>query len=275
MDYLSDKISVDDIVFEGRNKSYGAYQMRKVYNDYIIRSFGIASVIMALFLLGPVIAEALKPEDELVEEEIITPIELKKLEEPPPIDPKTPPPPPMPAAPPPPAVTQIRFIPPEIAPDEKVVEDPPKQEQLKEAVASDKTQEGDPNADPNQLVIEGEIGGTGTGVVAEPEPEEIFTIVEQQPTFPGGEAEMIKYIQKNTKYPYAAQKAEVQGTVYLQFVVNPDGRLSDFQVVRGQGFGLDEEALRVAKTMPNWAPGKMGGRAVKVRVSIPVKFKLS
>jgi protein TonB len=274
MDYSNASLMSDDIVFEERNKTYGAFVLRRVYKDTILKAYVIAGLIFFSFVFGPVIAERFKPE-EVEEEEVEVKID-PKLITPPPIDPKVPPPPPVTySAPPPPPVSTIKFVPPVMVDDDKVKEeDPPKQEELVKAVAGTETVQGDPNADPNQVIVEGP-SGNGTGIAPPPAEEEIFLVVEQQPTFPGGDGEMISFVKKNIKYPYTAQKAEVQGTVYVEFVVNSDGHLSDHKILKGHGFGLDEEAMRVVKMFPDWTPGKNNGKAVKVRVSVPIKFRLA
>ncbi|SFB94201.1 protein TonB [Flexibacter flexilis DSM 6793] len=271
-DYNSPKVTLDDIVFEYRNKAYGAYVLRKIYDDTVLKALGLSVLLFGLAVGGPKIYNALKPEEVIVEEKVV-PIELKKIEQPPPLDPKIPPPPKieMPSAPKP-SVSTVRFVPPEVSHDEEVTEkDPPKQDELKNVQTSTTTEVGDPNADPNE-VIDVPTHGDGDGVIAAPAAEEVFTVVEQQPAFPGGMEEMMRFMSKNTKYPSAAQRAEVQGKVYVQFVVGSDGTIRDVQVVRGLGFGCDEEAIRVVKSMPNWNPGKQGGRAVSVKYTLPFNF---
>jgi protein TonB len=95
------------------------------------------------------------------------------------------------------------------------------------------------------------------------------------PQFPGGEVEMYKFIRENLKYPTRASEAGVQGKVILNFVVGKDGKITSIKVVRGIGFGCDEEAIRVLQKMPLWNPGKMGGRPVPVYFTFPITFKLS
>lgn len=113
-------------------------------------------------------------------------------------------------------------------------------------------------------------------VVEEEEPveEEIFMVVEEMPEFPGGMAECLKFLGKNIKYPTIAQENGVQGRVIVQFVVNSDGTIVDPVVVRSVDPYLDKEALRVIKTMPKWKPGKQRGKAVRVKYTVPVTFKL-
>lgn len=113
-------------------------------------------------------------------------------------------------------------------------------------------------------------------VVEEPEQEEqIFQVVEERPQFPGGDAELMKYLQKNIKYPTICQEQGIQGRVIVQFVVNTDGSIVDPQVIKTVNPHLDKEALRVISTMPKWSPGKQRGKAVRVRFTVPVTFRLS
>ncbi|MCR9250465.1 MAG: energy transducer TonB [bacterium] len=109
----------------------------------------------------------------------------------------------------------------------------------------------------------------------EEEVEQIFTIVEDKPGFPGGDAAMYKYLGKNINYPSQARRMGIEGRVFVQFVVNKDGSISDVQAIKGIGAGCDEEAERVIKSMPKWKPGKQRGRPVKVRMVLPVFFKLN
>lgn len=261
--------TLNDMVFEGRNKLYGAYYLRKIYDDYVLRATAIAIFGFAFVVLAPLVWEMIKPEPEVIEEKIV--LVDPKMIEPPPIDPKTPPPPPLPSAPPPPKISTIRFVPPEVVPDDEVTEDPPKQEELTKAVAGAETVQGDPDADPNELSLD--QVGTGDVIGAPPEPEPEFTFVEQEPQPPGGDLQ--SYFAKNVKYPQKAINAEVEGKVYVTFVVTSDGSIDDVRPMKGIGYGCDEEALRVVKSMPKWTPGKNGGRAVKVRMTIPIIFKLA
>ena len=108
----------------------------------------------------------------------------------------------------------------------------------------------------------------------EPEEQQIFQVVEEMPEFPGGMAECLKFLGKNIKYPTISQENGVQGKVIVQFVVNKDGSIVDPVVVRSVDPYLDKEALRVIKTMPKWKPGKQRGKAVRVKYTVPVTFKL-
>ncbi len=103
---------------------------------------------------------------------------------------------------------------------------------------------------------------------------EVFTIVEEMPSYPGGDGKMYEYLGKNIKYPQIARESGIQGRVFVNFVVEPDGSVSNVKVLRGIGGGCDEEAMRVVKTMPKWKPGKQRGKAVRVSYTLPVVFKL-
>ena len=104
--------------------------------------------------------------------------------------------------------------------------------------------------------------------------QEIFQIVEEMPAYPGGDQKLMEYVAKNIKYPQIARETGIQGRVFVGFVVEPDGSVSNVKVLRGIGGGCDEEAMRVVKSMPKWKPGKQRGKAVRVSYTLPVVFKL-
>ena len=123
--------------------------------------------------------------------------------------------------------------------------------------------------DENEIVV---TEGGGEEVIQESAPQEIFTIVEEQPTFGAGEEARQKFLGENIKYPDLARENGIQGTVYVTFVVEPDGTISNVQVLKGIGAGCDEEAMRVVKLMPKWTPGKQRGKNVRVKINMPIKF---
>lgn len=104
--------------------------------------------------------------------------------------------------------------------------------------------------------------------------EEIFMAVEQMPEFPGGEKMLFEYLRKNLKYPQIAKESGVEGNVFVNFIVEEDGSIKEAKVIRGVGMGLDKEATRVIKNMPNWTPGKQRGKTVRTSYTIPIRFKL-
>lgn len=103
----------------------------------------------------------------------------------------------------------------------------------------------------------------------------IFTVVEDQPSYPGGEEARIRYLQENLRYPQMAREAGIQGTVFVTFVVERDGSVTDVRVLRGIGGGCDEEAVRVVQNMPRWNPGRQRGQPVRVQFNMPIRFVLN
>jgi protein TonB len=106
------------------------------------------------------------------------------------------------------------------------------------------------------------------------EEAQIFMVVESMPAYPGGDAALYNFLAENIKYPQMAKESGIQGRVFVTFVVERDGSVTDVRVLRGIGGGCDEEAIRVVKSMPKWTPGKQRGKAVRVQYNLPVKFTL-
>lgn len=269
------RADLNDIIFRGRNKDYGAYQLRRLYDRYMSRGT-IISVLLFLFVaLFPTIMKIVKAALPKGEETLNVSVELA---EPPPLDPNTPPPPPPPPVEPPPARPTIAFVAPVVKKDEEVVEEvpPPTQEEMKDIDVSTKTQEGS-----NEGVAEG-IGDEPVEAAPPPvveeapkeKPQEIFKVVEQMPAFEGGNAALFRYLGENLKYPVMARENGVEGTVVVQFVVGEDGSINNPVVVRDIGAGCGEEALRVVRSMPKWQPGRQRGKPVKVQFNLPIRFKL-
>lgn len=136
----------------------------------------------------------------------------------------------------------------------------------------------------NDLIIDAEANQlTAFEIYTPPAPQvedeiqenEIFTVVEEQPTFPGGEAARLKFLQENIVYPQIAKESGIQGTVYVAFVVERNGSVTDVRIMRGIGGGCDEEAVRVVKNMPKWSPGKQRGKPVRVAFTMPIRFTLA
>ncbi len=266
------KNSIDDLVFENRNKAYGAFLLRRIYPRNMSRAMLAGLLLFILGVSSPLIIRAVKgwlPEkqDDLIMKEIV-------LAEPPPLDPKKPPPPPPPKIDPPPIKDQIRFVPPKVKKDEEVKEEeppPPTIEELKDKQIATETKKGEAGGidasllEPPPPVVE-----------EEPKEEVVFQVVEQMPEFPDGQAAMLKFLRDNLKYPPIAKENNIEGTVVVNFVVSKTGEIQKVNVVRGVPGGqmLDAEAVRVIKSMPKWKPGKHNGRAVNVTFTLPVKFKL-
>ena len=250
----------DEIVFEHRNKEYGAYELRKRYNKHMNTAFIIAISVFVISVSVPAIMDFL---DTLVPIEADTNVELTLVDAPP-LDKDVPPPPP-PPDPPPPVQETIKFTPPVVTEepiDEKDI--PPPQDEIKVQVGTE-TKEGTGDI---------ELPTDGDGKDEIEAPQQIFTIVEQMPEFPGGEEELFKYLGKNIKYPSMARENGITGTVYVTFVVEGNGEISDVKKLRGIGGGCDEEAMRVVKAMPSWKAGKQNGKSVRVQYNLPIKFTL-
>ncbi len=250
----------DEIVFEHRNKEYGAYELRKRYNKNMNTAFIIAISVFVISVSVPAIMDFL---DTLVPIEADTNVELTLVDAPP-LDKDVPPPPP-PPDPPPPVQETIKFTPPVVTEepiDEKDI--PPPQDEIKVQVGTE-TKEGTGDI---------ELPTDGDGKDEIEAPQQIFTIVEQMPEFPGGEEELFKYLGKNIKYPSMARENGITGTVYVTFVVEGNGEISDVKKLRGIGGGCDEEAMRVVKAMPSWKAGKQNGKSVRVQYNLPIKFTL-
>jgi protein TonB len=191
---------------------------------------------------------------------------------PPPLD-QTKPPPPPPKEPAKPKVDQVRFPPPVVKPDNEVREkDPPTVKQLEVADPGQKEQKGDPNA---QIRIDEPVGNADISQVTEASnSNEIFTAVEIAPAFPGGLDKFGKFLHDHIRYPAVAKENNVTGRVFIQFVVEKDGSLTDLKILRDPGSGLGDEALRVLKSSPHWTPGIQNGKPVRVQYTVPVNFSL-
>ncbi|MCQ2347068.1 MAG: energy transducer TonB [Paludibacteraceae bacterium] len=160
-----------------------------------------------------------------------------------------------PPPPPPPAVQEVEVL--------NVVEDDVETESIEINTEDDKNEE---------IIIAAPVEAP---VEEEEEEEVVFVVVETMPEFPGGQQALFKYLSDNVKYPVIAQENGIQGRVICQFVVNKDGAIVDVEVVRSGGDpSLDKEAVRVIKSMPKWKPGKQRGKAVRVKYTVPVNFKL-
>ncbi len=264
--------SLDDIVFDGRNQGYGAYQLRALYQRHVTRALVIATAIFALMVAFPLVARMLKdqlptaPPKRLTENTLIAP----------PLDPVAATPPPVtppPVAPPvrPPAAT-IRFTPPVVAPDPQVTEEIPEQTALQNARISTVTATGE--AQPADLVpLEATAGPAEVDGTMD---KSIYVSVEQMPQLPGGggAAAIVAAIQRAVKYPGLALRNGIEGKIYVSFVVNAKGDVVDAKILKGLGSGLDEETLRAIGTLPKFIPGKQNGREVSVSFSVPISFSI-
>ena len=261
-----------DLVFEGRNKEYGAYQLRKSYNKRLITALIVTASVLLLLFLGSVLANVLsKNSGSMVVEKEVSLEEVKQPEKKP--DPVIPPPPKMPE---PPKIEMAKFTPPLIVPDKEVKEDekPPVQEKLEEAQIGTINQEGAKDEGVVAPPVE-----KGTGEVVAPKQDltdydQIFTKVEVAASFPGGIDGWRRYLERNLAYPEAAQENGTQGVVRVQMVVDKDGNITEVQALNDPGEGLAEEAMRVIKKGPKWVPAEQNGRKVTYRFVQTVTFQL-
>lgn len=250
----------DDIVFENRNKEYGAYVNRKSYSRNVAISLGITLLTLIFVIAYPVIARMIRNANPQPETEVIH--STVNLDQPPPIMPNQPPPPKVEV--PPPVKTVIKFLPPKVVDKEPELEEKmPTIEEIKVADTGPETQQGT-----GEVVFTEPVQEEGAGE----DPDQVFLVVEQMPEFPGGRQALLAFIGKNMRYPAQARRMQIAGTVYVSFVVDKEGKIEDVQVVKGIGSGCDEEAARVVRLFPSWSVGKQRGRPVKVRFTLPLKF---
>jgi len=256
-----------DVVFTDRNKAYGAYDLRKQNPKNTSKALVIGIIVFVFLISFQTIVNFISGFIPKATEKVkITNVVLQP---PPPLD-KTKPPPP-PPEPPKPKVDQVKFPPPVVKPDNEVKEQPPTVKELEVADPGQKTVKGDPNA---EIKIDEPVGNSDVKQVTEEDPNKIFTAVEKEPGFVGGIEKFYKYLQNNIHYPAVAKENNVQGKVFVTFVVEKDGSLTDIKVVRGIGSGCDEEAMRVLKNSPRWTPGIQNGRPVRVQYTMPISFTL-
>jgi protein TonB len=264
-----------DLVFEGKNQAYGAYQLRKSTGarnlKALITMFVIFAIIAAIVIAKVSIENYIAAQNAAIEADVElqslaekkeAKVEKKDEPEPEKIEVER-------------VKSSVAFTVPEIKKDNEVKEDQEmkSQEELQET----NTAIGAFNVEGNDETA-GEVL-KAKEVIAEPEPPKVeetkvFDVVEQMPSFPGGQGALMQWLASNIKYPVVAEENGVQGRVVCTFVVERDGSITDVKVVRGVDPSLDKEAVRVLKQMPSWIPGKQNGSAVRVKYTVPVTFKL-
>ena len=271
-----------DVVFAARNKDFGAYQLRldskprhlKAFIITLISVVAIMIIALSYLKVSQIIAEKqikdqaaqelvavdLSAEEDTEEDTEEVEAKLEMPEE---------------QALPEEILNTVKVTELLIAPDEEVkAEDEIKsQDELKETQTAFGQTDFDKGTDDRNVVREHKEEIIGEKKV-EVEPEKVFTAVEQMPQFPGGDAELMKFLSKNIKYPTMAMENNIQGRVIVQFVVTKTGAIGEVKVVRSVDRDLDREAVRVCKSLPKFTPGKMNGQAVNVWYTLPVSFKL-
>ena len=262
-----------DLVFEGRNQSYGAYRLRKSTGKRNIWSILIVLIAAVVIFSAIAIKNVIQANQRGA---VTTAVELSqiqtkkeaKVEKKAPV--KIEPPKPVEKV-----KSSIKFTAPVIKKDEDVK--PEEEMKNQDDLQKTKTTIGAFN-----VVGNDEVGGEvlkAKEEIAQPEPpkeeeNKVFDVVEEQPSFPGGQGALMQWLRDNIKYPVIAAENGIEGRVIVQFVVSKTGSISDVRVARGVDPSLDREAVRVVSSMPNWTPGKQNGTSVNVRYTLPVTFKL-
>jgi len=248
--------SFDEIVFENRNKEYGAYKIRKKYNPTVMWAMLVGILILSSAIITPYVMASVSERRVKKEEKAVQAV-MENLEQPnEEIAPPPPPPPPVEAQ------AQVRYVAPVIVDSVKVDD--------KQAMA---TVDDIKETTVDEAVVE--VVEEVKEEVQEVKEEEVFLVVEEMPSFGSGDTNDFRsWVNSNMKYPDVAAENGIQGRVYIQFVVEADGRLTNVKVIRGVDPSLDKEAVRVISSSPKWNPGKQRGKPVRVSYTFPITFVL-
>lgn len=263
-----------DLIFEGRNKDYGAYDLRKTYNRRITRALIITASIAILALLGSVLASTIDSnKNKKIKQQEINLADIKQKEEKKIIPPPPPPPPPKQE---PPKVEMKQFTPPVIKKDEEVEKPPPPQEELKEAKIDVINQEGIKDLNIQAPVVVDQ-GKQIVEVKKEDDENKIFDKVEIEAKFPGGDSKWRQYLERNLNPNTPVDNGAPEGTytVVIQFIVDKEGNISDVRPLTNHGYGMEEEAAKVIKKGPKWEPAVQNGRQVKAYRKQPITFQVT
>jgi periplasmic protein TonB len=261
-----------DIIFEGRNKDYGAYQLRKTYNKRLIMALLFMAALIAFIFIFYLVSAAISSSNDK-NKLVVQDVQLEQVKQ---EEKKEPPPPPPPPKPEPPRIEMAKFTPPKIVKDEEVKEEekPPEVEKLEETKIGTINQEGEKD----QGIVAPPVSDEGKGVIEAPKKDETdydktFTKVEIESEYPGGASAWQRYLNKNLRYPQEAIDNEIQGTVIVQFIVDKAGMVSDVEAISGPN-ELRDEAVRVIKKSGQWTPAVQNGRQVKSYKKQPIVFRL-
>lgn len=250
-----------EIVFEGRNKSYGAYDLRKSITKNSLKAFVIGTLLFGFAVSIPKLM-SLIPDSSANDDALnvkLTTVKMPPKEKP--KDPNLPPPPP-----PAPKQDVQKFVKPVVAKADEVVEEIVVIKDIKDKKIGAETIKGDPDA-----VLTVEAPGTGTAAVVEEDNTVYNTAgIEVKPDFPGGMEKFYQYVGKNYRTP---EEEGLKGKVYVTFVVEKDGSLTDIKVLRDIGYGTGKEAIRVLKATPRWNPGEQNGKKVRCTFSLPISIQ--
>lgn len=262
-----------DLIFEGRNKTYGAYAMRQSSSKRHLMALLIVGVLAAFLTILPTLISTIEnatrrqTSDSLQEESVLA--ELKELEdkvnEQDIIRQET-------APPPPPLKSTVQFTAPVMVDASELDDDSRMKSQ--EDLSQSKVQISIATVEGEDVEGAIDIADLEEQKVIVEQKEEVYIGVEINPSFPGGEEELMKYIRDNLRYPVIAAENNIEGRVTIRFVVNKRGEVTDVTVLRGLDPACDNEAIRVVKSMPKWIPGKQNGVAVNVYYTLPIVYKL-
>lgn len=273
--YLS--TTFNNIVFEGRNKGYGAYALRKNYSKHMALAAILATALFSGALVGPLVESIFFADTEYVKPvyTISDPIVIRMPDLPkPPIAPEKEV---VPAATKPAAQEKTEaFVKPEVVKENANVETAtvPDQSVLSNVHIGSNTIDGELPEFPSTAPGNSLDASAGMGTEEPTAPPSEFIHAEEMPEFVGGNEALFKYLGKKMQYPAEAQRVGVEGIVVVTFVVAPDGTITKAEIIKGLGYGTDEEALRVINSMPRWKPGKQNGSTVPVRYTLPIRFNL-
>lgn len=262
-----------DLVFEGKNQAYGAYKLRKGTSKRNLWSIIIVLIAAVAIFSAIAIKNVIEANQKVA---VTTAVELSKIDKTPKVEKKKV----TPKIEQPKVVekvkSSIKFTAPVIKKDSEVK--PEEEMKTQEDLQKTKTTIGAFNVVGNDE-IDGEVL-KAKEEIAQPEPpkneeeNKVFDVVEEQPSFPGGQGALMAWLNDNIKYPVVAAENGIQGKVIVQFVVGKNGSISNVKVLRSVDPSLDKEAVRVVSNMPNWTPGKQNGASVNVRFTLPVTFRL-
>lgn len=263
-----------NIIFEGKNKEYGAFELRQSSSKRHLLAFGIIIVFAGIVSTLPAIVNTIKASTAKEYSggfnDVVTVVSVEtKRPEPEVVKPEVPEPPKF--------VKMTKFVPPTIvkneeAPNETEMANMSDVAKGSEAIGVFNIKDGSTDKDAIRKEIETIMGeGTGDGKQKEPE---IFISAQNMPQFPGGENEMYKFIYNNIKYPVVDQEMGIQGRVTVRFVVSKTGTITNLELIKGISPTCDKEAMRVIKSMPKWIPGRNNGEPVQVYYTMPIVFKL-
>ncbi len=261
-----------DIVFDGRNKSYGAYELRTRYNKRMGSAIIITVALALLIMLLSFISSKFESDEDKKAAIVIKEVEMTQLEEDKPVEP---PPPPPPKPPDPPKIEMAKFTPPKVVKDEEVKpeEEMKEVEELKEATISTVNQEGEKDLG----IVAPPVEDKG-GVVVAPKVEEedkVFQKVEIEASYPGGDKAWTRFIQREiSRYMDELQDDGKAGTCVVQFIVDREGNISEVEALTMKGTKLAEICVNAIRKGPKWIPAEQNGRKVKAYRRQPVTFRI-